>query len=165
MLTPWLRWHYWWRPFPPSPAQEIAHGTARTGADGSFEVEFTAKPDLSVPEKDEPTFRFTVHADVIDATGETRSGDRSVNVGYVALQASLSAEDWQTADKPVKVSLRTTSLDGEGRIAEGSLKIHRLKAPDTVQRAKLGGQRHFHGRGMGMVIKPEPDLSNTSSWE
>ncbi|MBO94967.1 MAG: hypothetical protein CMI32_08755 [Opitutales bacterium] len=166
-FPPWLRWHYWWRPFPSSPSQEIAHGTARTGADGSFEVEFTAKPDLSVPEKDEPTFRFTVHADVIDTTGETRSGDRNVNVGYVALQASLSADDWQTADNPVKVSLKTTSLDGEGRIAEGSLKVHRLKEPDSVQRAKLGGNRHhhFHDRRMGGVIKPEPDMSNTSSWE
>ncbi|MBG29730.1 MAG: hypothetical protein CMI31_06990 [Opitutae bacterium] len=166
-FPPWLRWHYWWRPFPSSPAQEISHGTARTGADGSFEVEFMAKPDLSVPEKDEPTFSYTVHADVIDTTGETRSGDRSVNVGYVALQASLSAADWQTADNPVKVSLKTTSLDGEGRIAEGSLKVHRLKEPESVQRAKLGGHRHhhFHDHRMGGGIKPEPDMSNTSSWE
>jgi len=166
-FPPWLRWHYWWRPFPNSPAQEIAHGTARTGADGSFEVEFTAKPDPSVAEKDGPTFSYTVHADVVDGTGETRSGERSVNVGFVALQASLSAEDWQTAGKPVKVTLKTTSLDGEGRIAEGSLKIHRLKQPEQVQRAKLGGQshHHFHGEGMMRDHKPEPDLSNTSSWE
>ena len=166
-FPPWLRWHYWWRPFPSSPSQEISHGTARTGADGSFEVEFTAKPDPSVSEKDEPTFRYTVHADVVDGTGETRSGDRSVNVGFVALQASLSAEEWQTEGNPVKVTLKTTSLDGEGRIAEGSLKVHRLKEPESVQRARLGGQRHhhFHGGGMGRDHKPEPDLSNTSSWE
>ena len=166
-FPPWLRWHYWWRPFPSSPAQEIAHGTTRTGADGSFEVEFTAKPDPSVSEKDEPTFRYIVHADVVDGTGETRSGDRSVNVGFVALQAALSAEDWQVATKPVKVTLKTTSLDGEGRISEGSLKIHRLKQPEQVQRAKLSGQRHhhFHGEGMLRDHKPEPDLSNTSSWE
>ena len=152
---------------PSSPAQEIAHGTARTGADGSFEVEFAAKPDLSVPEKDEPTFSYTVYADVVDGTGETRSGERSVNAGFVALQASLSAEDWQTAGKPVKVTLKTTSLDGEGRIAEGSLKIHRLKQPEQVNRARLGGQVHhpFHGGGSGVDHKPEPDLSNTSSWE
>ena len=166
-FPPWLRWHYWWRPFPSSPAQEIAHGTARTGADGSFEVEFAAKPDLSVPEKDEPTFSYTVYADVVDGTGETRSGERSVNVGFVALQASLSAEDWQTAGQPVKVTLKTTSLDGEGRIAEGSLKIHRLKQPEQVNRARLGGQVHhpFHGGGSGVDHKPEPDLSNTNSWE
>ena len=50
----------------------------------------------AVPEKDEPTFRFTVHADVTDAAGETRSAERGVNVGYTALEATLSADDWQT---------------------------------------------------------------------
>ena len=162
-----MRWHYWWRPLTVVAPEEIAQGTARTGADGSFEVEFTAKPDPGVLEKDEPTFRYTVYADVVDATGETRTGETSVNVGFVALQASLSAEDWQTEAKPVKVSLKTTSLDGEGRIAKGSLKIHRLKEPKKVQRASLGEPLYptFHRGGLGGGYKPEPDLSKTSSWE
>ena len=166
-FPPWLRWHYWWRPLTVVAPEEIAQGTARTGADGSFEVEFTAKPDPGVLEKDEPTFRYTVYADVVDATGETRTGQTSVNVGFVALQASLSAEDWQTEAKPVKVSLKTTSLDGEGRIAKGSLKIHRLKEPKKVQRASLGEPLYptFHRGGLGGGYKPEPDLSKTSSWE
>ena len=166
-FPPWLRWHYWWRPLTVVAPEEIAQGTARTGADGSFEVEFTAKPDPGVLEKDEPTFRYTVYADVVDATGETRTGETSVNVGFVALQASLSAEDWQTEAKPVKVSLKTTSLDGEGRIAKGSLKIHRLKEPKKVQRASLGEPLYptFHRGGLGGGYKPEPDLSKTSSWE
>ena len=67
----------------------------------------------------------------------------------------------------MKVILKTTSLDGEGRIAEGSLKIHRLKQPEQVNRARLGGQVHhpFHGGGSRVDHKPEPDLSNTNSWE
>ncbi|MBO0697415.1 MAG: hypothetical protein J2P46_03410, partial [Zavarzinella sp.] len=82
----WPVWFYdccWWR-IPPNrgAAQEIAHGTAITEPDGSFTVKFTAKPDASVPEKDEPTFHFTVNADVTDSTGETRSGSKSVVVGY-----------------------------------------------------------------------------------
>ena len=166
-FPPWLRWHYWWRPLTVIAPEEIGQGTARTGADGSFEVEFTAKPDPGVLEKDEPTFNYTVYADVVDATGETRTGETSVNVGFVALQASLSAEDWQTEAKPVKVTLKTTSLDGEGRIAKGSLKIHRLKEPKKVQRARLGEPFYptHHRGGMGGGHKPEPDLSNTSSWE
>tara|TARA_B110000008_G_scaffold275904_1_gene314212 strand:+ start:5426 stop:11533 length:6108 start_codon:yes stop_codon:yes gene_type:complete len=166
-FPPWLRWQYWWRPLTVIAPEEIAQGTARTGADGSFEVEFAAKPDPGVLEKDEPTFNYTIYADVVDATGETRTGETSVNVGFVALQASLSAEDWQTAAKPVKVSLKTTSLDGDGRIANGSLKIHRLKEPKKVQRASLGEPLYptFHRGGLGGGYKPEPDLSNTSSWE
>ncbi len=38
--------------------QEIAHGTAETEADGTFTIKFVAKPDLTVPEKDEPVFRY-----------------------------------------------------------------------------------------------------------
>ena len=163
----WLRWQYWWRPLTVTAPEEIAQGTVRTGADGSFEVEFTAKPDPSVLEKDEPTFNYTVYADVVDATGETRTAETRVNVGFVALRASLSAVDWQTEAKPVKVSLKTTSLDGEGRIAKGSLTIHRLEEPRKVQRANLGEPLYpnFHRGGLGGGYKPEPDLSNTSSWE
>ena len=84
----WYGCIYWWRPFPAQPAQEIAHGFAMTEADGSFPIQFTAKPDLAVPEKDEPIFRYTVYADVTDTTGETRSNQRTVQVAYTALQAT-----------------------------------------------------------------------------
>ena len=97
----WFYDYYWWR-LPPNrgAAQEIAHGTAITEADGSFTVKFIAKPDPSISPKDEPTFHFTVHADVTDSTGETRSGSKSTVVGYTALQANLTADDWQTAGTP-----------------------------------------------------------------
>ena len=92
---PW--WWGWWRGgWPQSQSQEIAHGTARTGTDGSFKIEFAAKPDPKVPEKDEPTFVFQINADVTDSAGETRSADRAIRVGYTALEAMMSAEDWQT---------------------------------------------------------------------
>jgi hypothetical protein len=99
-------------------SQEIAHGTAITGADGSVTVEF-AKPDPAVSEKDEASFAFSIYADVTDTAGETRSAQRSINVGFTALQATLSAGDWQTDDKPVTVNIRTTTLDGEAQAAEG----------------------------------------------
>src|SRR5208283_3900872 len=74
----WGRWHGGW---PRGESQEIAHGTIRTGTDGSFKIEFSAKPDPKVPEKDEPTFVFQINADVTDSAGETRSADRAIRVG------------------------------------------------------------------------------------
>ena len=65
-------------------------------SDGTFHVEFAAKPDLSVPEKDEPTFQYAVYADVTDTAGETRSAHREVHVGYTALAASMTADEWLT---------------------------------------------------------------------
>jgi len=86
----WCWWAYWI--YPRAEAQVIAHGTSITETDGSFSIHFTAKPDISIPEEDEPTFEYSVHADVTDTTGETRSDERIVRAGYTALQASIYAD-------------------------------------------------------------------------
>lgn len=159
-------WCYWlmWRPSRQSAvSQEIAHGSGITAADGGFAVEFNAKPDLSVPEKDEPIFRYTINADVTDGAGETRSAQHTVNVGYTALQATLSAEEWLTVGNPVEVKISTTTPDGEGRKAEGSLKIHRLNEPQSVQRARLASDEYSYGRG-SKNTRPPADPSDPRSW-
>jgi hypothetical protein len=166
----WWGYYYWWRQ-PNSNSQEIAHGTAVTAADGSFRIEFTAKPDLSVAEQDEPTFHYEISVDVTDTSGETRSASRGVAVGYTALQASLTANDWQTDDKPVEVTIATQSLDGEGQKAEGSLKIYQLRQPNAVQRPDILGVyrpiplvRRGKGATTAIVAEPKPDPSNINSW-
>ncbi|MFO0796702.1 MAG: alpha-2-macroglobulin family protein [Gemmataceae bacterium] len=157
----WFFEYCWWRPVPRQPAQEIAHGTLTTAPDGSFDVPFTAAPDRSVPESDEPTFRFTVTAEVTDTTGETRVGTQSVEVGYVVLRATVSAAEWQTADAPVKLTLNTASLDGAGREAAGTVKVYRLKTPERPARAEL--QQWF--RPLPANAAPKPDPSKPVSWE
>ncbi len=165
---PW--WWGWWRGgWPRSQSQEIAHGTARTGTDGSFKIEFTARPDPKVPEKDEPTFIFQINTDVTDSAGETRSADRAIRVGYTALEAMISAEEWQTDGTPVELKLETKTLDGEPQVAEGSLKIYDLQAPDKVHRPPLAGYgpwrrgREFGGGDAGEG-DPGKDLSNPNNW-
>lgn len=160
---PWWGWYYWWRT-PQSNSQEIAHGNATTGGDGSFEIKFTAKPDLSVSEDDEPVFHFRVYADVTDTTGETRSDDETIRVGYTALQATLSADEWLTDDKEVEIKISTTTLDGEGQAAEGTLKIYRLRQPKVVERPTLSGHPAVPFRARGGVAAPRPDPGNILSW-
>ena len=171
----WWYWCFAWRMPQQSGAQEIAHGTAETQADGSFKIQFIAKPDLSVPEKDEPVFRYEVSADVTDTNGETRSGQRAVEAGYTALRASLTASDWITSGKPVEIKLLTTTLDGEPQKAEGALKIYRLKQPEKVVRPDILGLRptpqpRTRGTLKGGVKTekkpaPKPDPSNPNTWE
>jgi uncharacterized protein YfaS (alpha-2-macroglobulin family) len=156
----WPWWCGWWRGgFPSSPAQEIAHGTAKTGVDGAFTIEFVAKPDLAVSPTNEPTFVYSVTADVTDSAGETRSADRSVRVGYAALEAVLTANDWQEAAKPVEIKISTTTLDGEPQVAEGTVKIYRLKQPAKVVRARIGTEDNDEDG------KPDADLSDPNNWE
>ncbi len=158
-----VRWPYWWgwyswRQPQVQSSQEITHASARTEADGSFKIDFPARPDPKVSEKDEASFSFTVYADVTDTAGETRSAQRSVNVGFTALQATLSAGDWQTQDKPLELKIKTTTLDGEPQTAEGVLKIHRLKEPAQVQRASLAGPYYWR------PAVSKPDGSNPNTW-
>jgi uncharacterized membrane protein YgcG len=160
----WFHEFCWWRPVPRQPAQEIAHGVVTTEADGTFTVPFTAAPDASVPEADEPTFRFTVTAEVTDGTGETRVGTQSVEVGYVALRATVAMGEWQTADAPVKLTVGTTSLDGVGREATGAVKVYRLKTPARPARGGLPGD-DFRPYPLAGAKAPPPDPSKPASWE
>ncbi|MFT3868748.1 MAG: alpha-2-macroglobulin family protein [Nibricoccus sp.] len=150
-------WCWWWQPMP---SKAIAHGTAVTEPDGTFKVQFPTTPDRSVPAKNEPVFVFTVHADVTDTTGETRSDDRAVRAGYTALQATLSAEDWQTAAQPAELAISTSSLDGDPQAASGKVIVHALKQPAAVERAPLQRERFWWHR----AEEPGVDLANPDSW-
>ncbi|MFZ2955965.1 MAG: alpha-2-macroglobulin family protein [Candidatus Ozemobacteraceae bacterium] len=127
----------WWCPVRPAGAQEISHGVAVTDGNGGFSVTFTAKPDRSIPEKDQPTFIYRVSADVTDSAGETRSAEQSVRLGYAALELGLQADSWLDTAKPVKLRMHATTLDGKGIPAHGSLQIHALKSPATPVRPDL----------------------------
>jgi len=149
----------------PPATKAIAHGTAVTEPDGTFKIQFTAEPDRAVPAKNEPVFVFTIHADVTDTTGETRSDDRTVRAGYTALQASLAAGEWQTPDKPVEFTIETNSLDGDPQPADGTVTIYALRQPAEVRRSELPGHP---SRGFGTFTGETPvplDPSNPDSWE
>ena len=163
----WPSWWYyrcWWMSPPSRPAQEIAHGVSRTKPDGSFTVKFTAKPDLSILPKMEPNFRYSVYADVTDTTGETRSDQVVTTIGYKALAANVAAkENWLTVDEPISLTLQTTTLDGLGLKAKGTLKIYSLKQPAKVQRAKLSGGYYYGSRGFDNP--PPANPTDPRTWE
>lgn len=158
----WWYGCFWWCA-PQTNSQEIAHGMVTTENDGSFPIKFLAKPDPAVPEKDEPTFHYTVTADVTDTTGETRSAQNEVNVAYTALAAELTADDWQTNDQEVKIKVSTQTHDGEGQPAKGKLKIYKLQQPTAVHRPSLTPE-HQRRRMPANGKEPKPDPTNPNSW-
>ncbi|UCC96492.1 MAG: hypothetical protein JSW66_11685, partial [Phycisphaerales bacterium] len=147
----WCWWARWYPVFGQS--QSIAHGTTITEPDGSFFVRFTAKPDLSIAQEDEPVFEFRVHADVTDTTGETRSDDRTIRAGYTALKASVNADTWQTPDTPVELTVWTQSLDDQPEPASGTIQVYSLQQPERVIRPALVSA------GSGL------DASDPNTWE
>jgi hypothetical protein len=162
----WWYWLCWWYPRGSDGSQEITHGTAETETDGSFAITFTATPDRSVEKSAEPIFTYIVYADVTDTAGETRLAQLSVNVGYTALKASMSTGDWQEKGKPVEITVSTRTLDGEGQASDVQVRIHKLKAPKSVQRAALPEYRpYWRQHGLTGAASPAPDLSNPNSWD
>lgn len=150
----WWYWRCWYAP-PSSNSQQMANDIGTTSSDGTFEVTFPAKADPTVDRESQPVFVFTVYADVTDSAGETRSSSQSIAVGYTSLEASLSCDDWQVADQPITLKLKTSTLDGTGLSSKGKLTIYKLEGPETPQRASLGGSRRE---------KDETDLSDIKSW-
>jgi uncharacterized protein YfaS (alpha-2-macroglobulin family) len=134
-------WGWWWRSqFPSSPEQEIISGETKTDAEGNFTVRFNAVPDFSLDKKNSPIFTYTVYADVTDITGETRSNQVGVSVGYVALEADLDLKETLLNSEAARVKIITQNLNGEFEAAKGTIVIHQLSAPDKLLRKKLWQQ-------------------------
>ncbi|WP_170110330.1 alpha-2-macroglobulin family protein [Flavilitoribacter nigricans] len=129
---PWLPW---WRrssmrfPGGRSASMEVANGTTKTDADGNFTISFPAKADPTVNRQLDPAFVFTVYADVTDITGETHSGEKSIQLARLGLQAEVVVPDASDRQKPLELKVNTNNLDGEPQDVTGSLVIERLVAP------------------------------------
>jgi hypothetical protein len=174
----WCRWFFPWLPFDAG-GQRIARGTVVTDDSGTFTVTFPARPDTSVPKESLPVFTYSVVADVTDTSGETRSDTQSVSVGYTDVEANLSFAEWQATgegDKPaaVKLTVGTTTLDGQPRAATGTLTVSKLVQPAEVVRGDFFGThpgpmpRPMRGRGRGGVRplpRPvAPDPADPRTW-
>ncbi|PWH84554.1 alpha-2-macroglobulin [Algibacter marinivivus] len=140
------RWYFWYRPWVNSEPQEISHGETTTNNKGEFEITFKAIPDQSVDKSSLPIFNYEVTADVTDLNGETRSATTIVNVGYHALIANMSIDS--ALDKTKKnhnISIDTKNLNGEFVPAKGTVKIYKLKAPNTVLRPRPWAAPDYKG--------------------
>jgi uncharacterized protein YfaS (alpha-2-macroglobulin family) len=126
----WWRWHNPWG----SGSQEIAHGEAKTKENGEFEIEYMAKPDLKVNPKAQPVFNYRVEVDVVDTTGETRSDEISVKIGYTAIDARISLGNWLIQEKPIDFKISTKTHDGIPVFNKGKVTIYGLKQPNKPVR-------------------------------
>ncbi|MGI9160875.1 MAG: MG2 domain-containing protein, partial [Saprospiraceae bacterium] len=123
-------WNFWFRRFPwNSSDMEIANGVATTDAAGNFTIVFPALPDRSIPEKEQPLFDYTVYADVTDISGETRSGQQMISLGYAALRVELPESNTIHLDSLAKFEIKTRNLAGQFQAASGNITLQRLVKP------------------------------------
>lgn len=148
--------------FPPSvdAAQEIAHGTVTTDAQGRFTLEFPARPDLRVAATNRPVFVYDVQVDVTDQTGETRSENRPVRIGYHTAVLVGQVHEWQTSQDPVLLEIKAENLEGSPQSLEGRLEIFTLQPPPKVVRPPLNPTWFDPAAGN----PGSADLSSTEHW-
>lgn len=133
-------WWCWYGYYPSSPEMEITNGTCTTDAEGKYSIEFKAIPDETVDKTSDPTFTYTIYADVTDINGETHSKSTSVNIGYKTLLLGVSINDIDLDnDEAVnqKYTIRSTNLSGEYEPSSGKIKIWQLKSPEKAYRERL----------------------------
>jgi len=130
-------YRYWWKPMPSSPSVEILNGTTKTDATGRFEIDFTALADQTLDKEDKPVFSYTVYADVIDISGETRSATAGVRVGYVALDVQVNVPSTVNRNSMPEWDITTKNLNGEFEAANGDITIHQLDGPHRVLRPRF----------------------------
>jgi uncharacterized protein YfaS (alpha-2-macroglobulin family) len=126
---PYWDWS-WWKPAQPaSDEMEIANGESTTNATGQFTLVFQAIPDRDIQKKDQPVFDYVVMADVTDGSGETRSGEQVISIGYTALNVEWNLSEEIEADSLKKIKIKTTNLAGQPLNVEGRITITRLEEP------------------------------------
>jgi uncharacterized protein YfaS (alpha-2-macroglobulin family) len=130
--------YFWgnWRYMPRSAEMEITNGETVTNSDGSFAISFKAIPDGSVSRNANPTFTYTVYADVSDLNGESHNAETSVSVGEKALLINTDLQAEVNLEKGFRFSLTTTNLNGEKEVASGTITVSKLRKPDQILYAR-----------------------------
>lgn len=134
---PFWYWRGPWMPQPASEGMEIKNGTVQTAADGTFQIDFRAIADQSISKAQRPVFDYRVHVDVVDISGETHSADRSVSVGYDAVQLGIGIPAMLQQTHADSVVVSAHNLNGQPIALEGKLRIHRLQMPEQALRQRL----------------------------
>ena len=166
-------WWSYWRIAPTSPTLEITHGETTTDVTGKFEVSFAAIPDLSIDPATEPTFDYTLYADVTDINGETHSQSTIVSVGYKSLLLDVPVGDInldEGAAKEKVLSINTTNFNGQFEPASGTIKVFALRQPARPFRSRLWLQpdRSIYSRDEYYRLFPNDlydDELNKHKWE
>ncbi len=125
-------WYWWKRPsYFDAPEREIAFGKTTTKADGGYEITFIAEPDGTIPAKEKPVFNYTIYVDVTDISGETRSTESRLSVGYISTEITWDLPEEIFVDSLKKVKITAANLSGQNLDMTGEVVLQQLVAPKS----------------------------------
>ncbi|MGB1206261.1 MAG: alpha-2-macroglobulin family protein [Chitinophagales bacterium] len=130
-------WWQWWKQPPSSGEREIASDTTKTDENGRFKIDFKAIVASNISKDDRVKYNYTVHVDVTDINGETRSKKTQVVVSQVALMANIKMENLIDASEINAFLIETTNLNGIFEATDVKINITPLKTPERIFRNRL----------------------------
>ena len=133
LIYEWVSWRSW-QPY--AKEMEIGHGKTGTDKNGKFEIEFKAIPDQTIDRKFDPVFDFVIYVEITDISGETRSGESTISIGYKSLLLHLDLPDKLPVDSFRNISLRTTNMAGEFEPAKATVSIYKLREEPRLIRPR-----------------------------
>ncbi|MXN91618.1 TonB-dependent receptor plug domain-containing protein [Flavobacterium sp. Sd200] len=104
----------------------IAKGEVTTDANGKFNIEFDALPDLEFKRDGLPVFTYTVTATVTDANDETHEAQKAVFGGYHSLLLDVSVPNVVNSSKEAEVSLDSKNLNSNFRAVQGEIIVYKV---------------------------------------
>ena len=86
--------YYFFRPAPGTESRIVAAGESPLDSKGKFELRFTPEADerLSEEERRAVHYHYRLEAEVTEAGGETRKAEKSLQIGFVAVDARIRSE-------------------------------------------------------------------------
>jgi uncharacterized protein YfaS (alpha-2-macroglobulin family) len=163
---------YWWHRYNPyqKPGMEIANGELKTDANGKFTIPFKAIADASIPAEKKPQFNYEIMVDVTDITGETRSGQTQVAVGYIALKADIAIPKQIDKNKAFTLNITAENLAGEPEAAVVNVQVFPLATPNKVFKKRFWNQPDVHTLSENAFKTQFPDYAfgdenEVSAWK
>ncbi|MBL7882528.1 MAG: hypothetical protein JNL69_00550, partial [Bacteroidia bacterium] len=164
-------WWYWWRGYYPQSAQmEITNGVTTSNDTGAFFIDFKALADASIPKSYQPTYTYTIYADVTDINGETHSSQTYVSVAYTALNLNVSIPSLLEKENKKAFAIHSTNMSGQFEKAAGTVTIYKLKEPAKQYRARSWNKpdKYIISKEEFENLYPEDeykDENNMYNWE
>lgn len=134
-------WWYWWRGYYPQSAEmEIMNGVTTSNDTGAFFIDFKAVADPAIPKSYQPTYNYTVYADVTDINGETHSSQTYISAAYTALNLNVNIPSMVSKSSKDVFVINTTNMSGSFEKASGNVQIYKVIEPDRTYRSRLWSQ-------------------------
>ena len=116
---------------------EIAGGMLRTDSLGRFQISFKALANKNIPGNFYPVYRFVLHVEVTDASGETHVATQDIRLSRLALLLKLRVSQNVIREQSHGIKIVTKNLSGAEVPASVQVKLYKLTTPDKFMLKRL----------------------------